>query len=116
MRLRRGLISNDQRYPSAAMPMIPSRTIYGAHHRLKFTSASENSGPHILKTMSADLSVGHAKPAGEVHSLYRIRERTVPATELTNHGSSGTPLSVDTLAVITMMTNPIVSTCPSWTH
>jgi hypothetical protein len=28
-RLRRGLISDDQRYPSAAIPMIPPRAIYG---------------------------------------------------------------------------------------
>ena len=76
---------------------------------------ARNSSPHIPKTLSADVSVGPAKPTGEVHSLHRIRERTVPATALARHGLSGTPLP-DTLAVITKRTFSIVNTYPFGTH
>ena len=40
----------------------------------------------------------------------------MPATAMARHGTSSTPLPVDTLAMITMITNPIMNTCHSWTQ
>ena len=74
-------------------------------------SRASSSSLHVPKTPSADTGVGPAEATGEVHSLHRVRERAVPATDPANHGPSGSP-PPDTIAVITMRTDPIVNACP----